>query len=222
MGDWGNPGRAGVRSVIARSFLAWSENPVISSSCTPNAANPGRYRSRALYVLIRCAPGHAPHASPEPYSNSDIDKHDSPPTAFRRFARFLPLSWPGRAARKPRFVHTSRWNGDGGHSISRACTPPCREGYAGYQGRNACLDVCCHRRCHSMVPARYSRCSHSCQGLNFVARSEEHTSELQSRQYLVCRLLLEKKKEQTEMPALQTIQAAQIRSDEQRIVMQMH
>src|SRR3712207_7605529 len=31
---------------------------------------------------------------------------------------------------------------------------------------------------------RYCRCS----------RSEEHTSELQSRQYLVCRLLLEKKK----------------------------
>src|SRR3712207_8765815 len=28
-----------------------------------------------------------------------------------------------------------------------------------------------------------------------VARSEEHTSELQSRQYLVCRLLLEKKKQ---------------------------
>src|SRR3712207_7574515 len=30
-----------------------------------------------------------------------------------------------------------------------------------------------------------------------VARSEEHTSELQSRQYLVCRLLLEKKKKRT-------------------------
>src|SRR3712207_8883958 len=29
---------------------------------------------------------------------------------------------------------------------------------------------------------------------NQEARSEEHTSELQSRQYLVCRLLLEKKK----------------------------
>src|SRR3712207_8435111 len=28
----------------------------------------------------------------------------------------------------------------------------------------------------------------------FSVRSEEHTSELQSRQYLVCRLLLEKKK----------------------------
>src|SRR5258707_11430478 len=31
-----------------------------------------------------------------------------------------------------------------------------------------------------------------------AARSEEHTSELQSRQYLVCRLLLEKKKTDTE------------------------
>src|SRR3712207_7498556 len=30
--------------------------------------------------------------------------------------------------------------------------------------------------------------------LALYARSEEHTSELQSRQYLVCRLLLEKKK----------------------------
>src|SRR3712207_7539735 len=31
-------------------------------------------------------------------------------------------------------------------------------------------------------------------GREHVVRSEEHTSELQSRQYLVCRLLLEKKK----------------------------
>src|SRR3712207_6890614 len=31
-------------------------------------------------------------------------------------------------------------------------------------------------------------------GLLVCSRSEEHTSELQSRQYLVCRLLLEKKK----------------------------
>src|SRR3712207_8378295 len=32
-------------------------------------------------------------------------------------------------------------------------------------------------------------------GITFTMRSEEHTSELQSRQYLVCRLLLEKKKQ---------------------------
>src|SRR5258707_6025647 len=34
----------------------------------------------------------------------------------------------------------------------------------------------------------------ACQVANHAIRSEEHTSELQSRQYLVCRLLLEKKK----------------------------
>src|SRR3712207_7082520 len=34
-----------------------------------------------------------------------------------------------------------------------------------------------------------------------VLRSEEHTSELQSRQYLVCRLLLEKKKKLNIMPS---------------------
>src|SRR3712207_7624145 len=33
-----------------------------------------------------------------------------------------------------------------------------------------------------------------------VDRSEEHTSELQSRQYLVCRLLLEKKKKDCTQP----------------------
>src|SRR3712207_6989715 len=32
-----------------------------------------------------------------------------------------------------------------------------------------------------------------------VGRSEEHTSELQSRQYLVCRLLLEKKKKKNKI-----------------------
>src|SRR3712207_8256828 len=35
-------------------------------------------------------------------------------------------------------------------------------------------------------------------------RSEEHTSELQSRQYLVCRLLLEKKKNKNEHQLTQT------------------
>src|SRR3712207_8091813 len=33
-------------------------------------------------------------------------------------------------------------------------------------------------------------------------RSEEHTSELQSRQYLVCRLLLEKKKKDSDRPII--------------------
>src|SRR3712207_8153723 len=47
------------------------------------------------------------------------------------------------------------------------------------------------------VMMRTCNYSAECLGWSFVAvleqRSEEHTSELQSRQYLVCRLLLEKK-----------------------------
>src|SRR3712207_8531099 len=37
-------------------------------------------------------------------------------------------------------------------------------------------------------------------GLEQRGRSEEHTSELQSRQYLVCRLLLETKKSRSQTP----------------------
>src|SRR3712207_1678743 len=51
---------------------------------------------------------------------------------------------------------------------------------------------------HVLVPFNIAcgRCVFCQQGLygNCHERSEEHTSELQSRQYLVCRLLLEKKK----------------------------
>src|SRR3712207_7123981 len=41
------------------------------------------------------------------------------------------------------------------------------------------------------------RAQHQRRRVAGVGRSEEHTSELQSRQYLVCRLLLEKKKPPT-------------------------
>src|SRR3712207_7791388 len=50
--------------------------------------------------------------------------------------------------------------------------------------------------CCSRVPALRARIPHAVErGAARPARSEEHTSELQSRQYLVCRLLLEKKKQ---------------------------
>src|SRR3712207_7037193 len=42
--------------------------------------------------------------------------------------------------------------------------------------------------------SRSMRSSSGPASAQMAARSEEHTSELQSRQYLVCRLLLEKKK----------------------------
>src|SRR3712207_8394420 len=49
---------------------------------------------------------------------------------------------------------------------------------------------------------RMPACSSAAASVTTVSRqrSEEHTSELQSRQYLVCRLLLEKKKTNDETP----------------------
>src|SRR3712207_7648207 len=47
---------------------------------------------------------------------------------------------------------------------------------------------------HDMLAADVGLSSWTPSVAVFVGRSEEHTSELQSRQYLVCRLLLEKKK----------------------------
>src|SRR3712207_8057231 len=49
---------------------------------------------------------------------------------------------------------------------------------------------------HPLPAADQPRLPHD-DALGFGQRSEEHTSELQSRQYLVCRLLLEKKKKET-------------------------
>src|SRR3712207_7595892 len=49
------------------------------------------------------------------------------------------------------------------------------------------------------------RCQQAAVDVECVDRSEEHTSELQSRQYLVCRLLLEKKKNHTSRHHIATV-----------------
>src|SRR5690606_40231834 len=46
-------------------------------------------------------------------------------------------------------------------------------------------------------PPRGVACAHGARAMPPAPRSEEHTSELQSRENLVCRLLLEKKKSDT-------------------------
>src|SRR3712207_8822584 len=53
-----------------------------------------------------------------------------------------------------------------------------------------------HHRAHAAALLRFRGDGDEtlCRGAAGEVRSEEHTSELQSRQYLVCRLLLEKKK----------------------------
>src|SRR2546422_7744930 len=58
------------------------------------------------------------------------------------------------------------------------------------RGRGAC-----GRARHRVRPPRSAGSLHA--GVGQFERSEEHTSELQSRLHLVCRLLLEKKKKKT-------------------------
>src|SRR3712207_8655423 len=52
----------------------------------------------------------------------------------------------------------------------------------------------------AVTPSASSSASTRCRSMR--SRSEEHTSELQSRQYLVCRLLLEKKTSQSHISFL--------------------
>src|SRR5258708_11333986 len=59
---------------------------------------------------------------------------------------------------------------------------------------------------YSMVPVFYAETT--CADIT-VPRSEEHTSELQSPDHLVCRLLLEKKKQRSETPRVSVDETAQ-------------
>src|SRR3712207_7139451 len=67
----------------------------------------------------------------------------------------------------------------------------------GVRGLRRRLEIPVHRRVRRHAGRRRGRARGPALGLApglAPGRSEEHTSELQSRQYLVCRLLLEKKK----------------------------
>src|SRR3712207_8454817 len=77
-------------------------------------------------------------------------------------------------------------------TLFRSCCVPSSAGAA--CGCGAASDVAGRRQLRSTTSARQQPTRWSLRRLVTTSRSEEHTSELQSRQYLVCRLLLEKKK----------------------------
>src|SRR5438445_6266625 len=75
--------------------------------------------------------------------------------------------------------------------------------------RSNCATASCSARCirTALPPRPSSSGAHPCSWRRGCTRSEEHTSELQSRQYLVCRLLLEKKKRRHRQHAARDTQA---------------
>src|SRR3712207_7886245 len=79
--------------------------------------------------------------------------------------------------------------------ISRCCGTSCATSStrSSSSGCHTCASRARRWRCWACCTRRTS----SSPGRMSGRRSEEHTSELQSRQYLVCRLLLEKKKTYT-------------------------
>src|SRR3712207_8987256 len=89
-----------------------------------------------------------------------------------------------RPPRSTLFPYTTLFRSDRGDH--RQPVQPFQPGHAGLAGRASAPRAGVHPQGRLLAePAG---------GLVADLRSEEHTSELQSRQYLVCRLLLEKKK----------------------------
>src|SRR3712207_8906503 len=88
--------------------------------------------------------------------------------------------WPSSSSFREHHSKKSTW---------LSCLPDARPRTAAMSFRARACTVRSKRR-----PSDRGRLFRETAPPDAAARSEEHTSELQSRQYLVCRLLLEKKK----------------------------
>src|SRR3712207_7590135 len=91
-----------------------------------------------------------------------------------------------RPPRSTLFPYTTLFRSDGVAPARRPARPRPRHVAARERAQDD------RRAAHLRPPRR--RAARRRRGVGPADRSEEHTSELQSRQYLVCRLLLEKKK----------------------------
>src|SRR3712207_7882768 len=105
-----------------------------------------------------------------------------------------------RPPRSTLFPYTTLFRSGSGPKQARGPQVPgeCRRKALCSQGRTADDE-----RAPTSAALRAERCAPCSRfrARNNATRSEEHTSELQSRQYLVCRLLLEKKKKEDLPPS---------------------
>src|SRR3712207_7163157 len=88
-----------------------------------------------------------------------------------------------RPPRSTLFPYTTLFRSSPGRAVGRGHVRACDDAGVRSLDASSSLEVRALRLLEEVENARNAR-----------HRSEEHTSELQSRQYLVCRLLLEKKK----------------------------
>src|SRR3712207_8056806 len=98
-----------------------------------------------------------------------------------------------RPPRSTLFPYTTLFRSDDGVEVDvpdLAATRNRRHGHYSTHGSSARPS----RSVPSMLASSACQSAQAAGSARRRARSEEHTSELQSRQYLVCRLLLEKKK----------------------------
>src|SRR3712207_8230504 len=86
------------------------------------------------------------------------------------------------------------------HSFSSLAMPTPPKKKPARPLRSSSIPTCARRLILKATTSSIGSCSRTISPNR--TRSEEHTSELQSRQYLVCRLLLEKKKQKPKYPRL--------------------
>src|SRR5437764_10909810 len=90
------------------------------------------------------------------------------------------------------FPYTTLFRSSSIHGSAARCTMQCRHPQPAHRAKpNAVQSNSCVARCAALAAEPGAR-----------VRSEEHTSELQSPMYLVCRLLLEKKKKKKRVSGL--------------------
>src|SRR3712207_8382400 len=98
-----------------------------------------------------------------------------------------------RPPRSTLFPYTTLFRSGRGHAIATVGHRGVSPGHAHHVCRERAQHEACVRLGTGLDPEPAAHLGHL-PDTKLLSRSEEHTSELQSRQYLVCRLLLEKKK----------------------------
>src|SRR5947209_11244012 len=167
--DRGRPHRrSSVKTECTRPAIVVYSSAILTSSAEPSATAPPRESRTGASVQSRFS---------APCQRSTLVSRRMPSlevsTTFFRISRFF-VAW-NRSPSSPTIVHE--------RSRSNTSTAMARSDVRPSASKMSACSALSFQRTPPVSSSMFAS-----------LRSEEHTSELQSRQYLVCRLLLEKKK----------------------------